>query len=279
WIAHDPHARAYDVLLDERSIVIAKQLGINAAHEQSLCLKCHVLPEYRSARVAPRFRKEDGVGCESCHGPAERWVNEHYRENWRAKTLAEKDALGMRDTKNLAGRARTCVRCHVGAPGMDVNHDLIAAGHPPLRFEFAAFHANLPRHWDEKKDTTPLKKDPKVDARGWADFDGRAWAVGQVTAAEAALELLAERAQNDKRPWPEFAEADCYACHHNLAPSSRRQERGVRDRTAGRLRWADWYYAMPPILADRVHDGANAVAALQTLRRALDRNRPVRDTV
>src|SRR5262245_54719792 len=213
WIAHDPHARAYDSLLEEPSLAIAKRLGIPAAHQETLCLKCHALPEYQPGAMTPRFRVEDGVGCESCHGPAQRWVNEHYRQSWRAKPTAEKTALGMRDTKSLAARAQACVRCHVGSPGMDVNHDLIAAGHPPLRFEFAAFHANQPRHWDHAKD------------RSMPDFEARAWSVGQVVSAEAACHLLAERAGNAHRHWPEFGESDCAACHHKLSATSRRQER------------------------------------------------------
>jgi hypothetical protein len=263
WIAHDPHARAYDILLEEPSRNIAKHLGIPAAHQEVLCLKCHAVPEYQPGAMTPRFRVEDGVGCESCHGPAERWLNEHYRSGWRDKKTPEKERLGMRDTKSLAGRAQTCARCHVGAPGMDVNHDLIAAGHPPLRFEFAAFHANLPRHWDDA-----------TDRQSVPDFDAHAWAVGQIVSAEAAFELLAERAGNAQRPWPEFAETDCNACHHKLTATSWRQGR----RPPGRLPWSEWYHAMLPPLT-RHQDGAGVVDALQSLRVAMAPNYPVRERV
>ena len=138
-------------------------------------------PSYQAATHSSGFRKEAGVACESCHGPAQRWLNEHYREGWRTRTPSEKHAVGMADTRSLRGRAESCVPCHVGAADMDVNHDLIAAGHPPLHFEFAAYHANLPRHWDDAKDT---------DSRlgGKRDFEARAWAIGQVVSARAALE-------------------------------------------------------------------------------------------
>src|SRR5205807_1861790 len=85
--------------------------------------------------------------------------------------------------------AETCVGCHVGSPAVpafpgarDVNHDLIAAGHPRLNFEFAAFLFNLPRHWNEEKKT------PSPGA------EGGTWVVGQAITAKAALELLAHRA-------------------------------------------------------------------------------------
>jgi hypothetical protein len=34
-----------------------------------------------------------------------------------------------------------------GKPWRDVNHDLIAAGHPRLSFELSAFMATMPPHW------------------------------------------------------------------------------------------------------------------------------------
>lgn len=268
WVAHDPHARAYEVLWDERSSRIAEQLGLRAAHEEALCLNCHVHPDFKDAARGPRFRKEDGVGCESCHGPAGRWLDAHYQDGWRLKTLSEKSALGMADTKSVAGRAGVCVGCHVGGPGADVSHDLIAAGHPPLRFEFAAFHGNLPRHWDEDKDLRPSGKDPAIDPRGWPDFEARAWAIGQVVSAQAALELLAARAARPAQ-WPEFASFDCFACHHRLESPSWRQARGGSRRAPGSLAWNDWYYA----LLDPLLDGADReiTASLAEIKRMQER--------
>src|SRR5207249_2939948 len=127
-----------------------------------------------------------------------------------------------------------------GLPSRDVNHDLIAAGHPRLNFEFGAFLANLPPHWKEK-----THKPEEC-------HNARTWAVGQVVAAQAALELLADRADPKKeKPWPEFAEYGCYACHHDLGEPSWRQQRGYGGRTPGALPWSNWYFAMPRLLAGR----------------------------
>ena len=63
------------------------------------------------------------------------------------------DRFGFMDTKNLVSRIEQCAGCHIGQdargglPLRDVNHDLIAAGHPRLNFEFAAYHENQPKHW------------------------------------------------------------------------------------------------------------------------------------
>lgn len=144
---------------------------------------------------------------------------------------------GMTDTASLLGRAQTCVKCHVGAAGMDVDHDLLAAGHPRLYFEFSAFHAAMPRHWPDAKD-----RDPSKDPRGRIDFEARAWLIGQLVTTRAGLELLAARAEDKSKPWPEYAEHDCAACHHNLSAALARKPKGKRLELA----WAD-YAAVSPL--------------------------------
>src|SRR4051812_38167105 len=47
WLAHDPHARAYAVLREERSRAIEKKLnpGVEPRPERNpVCLNCHVQP-------------------------------------------------------------------------------------------------------------------------------------------------------------------------------------------------------------------------------------------
>src|SRR5438132_918587 len=46
WAAHDKHARAYDVLLQPRSVNIMSRLGRANAHEDTQCLSCHAHPRY-----------------------------------------------------------------------------------------------------------------------------------------------------------------------------------------------------------------------------------------
>jgi hypothetical protein len=113
----------------------------------------------------------------------------------------------MHDLHGVTNRVKACMPCHVG----DINHDLIAAGHPRMYFEFAAFHAQMPHHWSDEKD-----RDPTKSAYGRTDFEASGWLVGQLMTAHASLELLAERAANTLDHWPEYAENDCAACHHDL---------------------------------------------------------------
>jgi hypothetical protein len=239
----DKHDRAYGVLLEERSKKIEQRyhgLGDwqSAQPERDLlCLKCHVHPEME--RVSSRivngvrpFRLEDGVSCEACHGPAERWLDAHHRPEWQGLSALEKQThYGMWDTRSVSGRVQGCVACHVGAPGMEVNHDLIAAGHPRLAFEFSSYHSLMTRHWDDARDRDPARG-------GDADFEVHAWMTGQIVVLKAALELLHHRAE--RKAWPEFAEFDCYACHHDLQNAGAKQDRTFPGRIAGRLPWSRW---------------------------------------
>jgi len=203
WATRDPHARAYESLFNEKSIAIQQALGSKIpSHEDGRCLKCHVSPQVDAPM--PAHFKTDGVSCETCHGPARQWLDVHHLDSWKRRSAAEKQQFGMRDMNSVESRVKACTPCHVGSSHIDINHDLIAAGHPRLFFEFTAFHEHMPRHWSEEKN------------RIATDFEARAWIAGQLLTAHASLELLANRAGDAKKGWPEYAENDCASCHHDL---------------------------------------------------------------
>jgi hypothetical protein len=255
WAANDKHAMAYFVLLEDRSKEIA---GHEKPQEDSRCLACHTNPLAASNDVLAELKEErqSGVGCESCHGAAQKWLDPHTRTKV-IQELGNKPiddplqlethrqrlyALGMKAMGDPWQRAQVCAGCHVGPapnrrhgePLADVNHDLIARRHPRLNFEFWDYWARMPAHWDEKA------KRPKQDP-------AKTWLVGQVVSARAALNLLqarAEEACQGHAPWPEFAEYHCYACHHDLQQPSWRQQRGYSGRAAGALPWGTWYWPL-----------------------------------
>ncbi len=264
WEKSDKHARTYlKTLHDERSKQIVKNLkGLKTLQEakpesEKLCLHCHSME--RARKRGKRFSPDEGVGCEICHGPAQNWLADHQRDPWKKLNAQQKEQRGFRPLKDLEVRASVCVDCHVGSPAASVDHDLIAAGHPRLMFEFGAYHANLPKHWEMADD----KKDRK-------DFEIRLWLTGQAASAEAAVELLERRAKDIRLPWPEFAEYDCFACHHALREPSWRRERGFGGRTPGSLSWGTWYFTMPRMLAGQQRLGtANLPPELDKLAKAM----------
>jgi hypothetical protein len=253
WMTDDPHSRAYDVLHDSRSQRMARLLGLGAAHRAKECLSCHSMQNV--SRVAlPHEVLADGVGCSSCHGDSTRWRPIHFLPEWKRLSIAEREALGYRDLGSVAARVNNCIPCHVGDASQQVNHDLIAAGHPRLSFEFAAYQRLWPRHW------TPAGK---VESQ--SDFAARSWALGQAATLEAVAQLLAvrvERAAADvaaARPhrWPEFAEFDCYACHKSLGPDSHAAHAGrFRNPFPGQPSWQPWF-----VSAGRLFDAAAATSA------------------
>jgi hypothetical protein len=247
WAGYDKHARAFQVLYNERSQRIARNLyGDGAkATEQSLCLKCHASHDgVTDNGVSDRFQLADGVGCESCHGAAEKWLPRHYEVGFKEKSLEEKAAFGLRPTKDIVHRAKLCTTCHVGSADKDVNHDLIAAGHPRLAFELGAYHGIYNKHWDINADHDRYK-----------DFEARLWSIGQLMSAKAALELLSARAEGatksgkEARPWPEFSEYDCFACHKGLQVDSPRQSTGYAGRRPGAFPYGTWYLTLTDALA------------------------------
>ena len=86
----------------------------------------------------------------------------------------------------------------------------------------------------------------------------------------SALRLLEQRAQRSKS-WPEFAEYNCSACHHDLTNAKWRQEDAyLGKRRPGGLRWQDWYPETVRTLARQASGGRlrvmdRAVSDLQQL--------------
>lgn len=249
WMRKDPHSTAYAVLSNDRSsrmmaLLYPTEDGPTPhATNEARCLNCHVTTETSGdLQLLPTSHAvADGVGCESCHGPAKQWLGLHSTIEWRGLSTEAKSSLGFVDTTaDLAGRAQLCAKCHVGSPGRDVNHDLIAAGHPRLNFEFSAFHANLPKHWDphspRSTEINDIEKDPA--------FEARAWLTGQLVTAQTSLRLLQHRT-GGRQPWPEFAEYSCFSCHHDLKENSWYQS---RRRSTGRFSWGTWNYGTFPAL-------------------------------
>jgi hypothetical protein len=129
-----------------------------------------------------------------------------------------------------------------------VNHDLIAAGHPRLSFDFADAQHRLSAHWCEK-DRTRDECSPSGP-----EIEMKEWLIGRVASAEAACRLLADRADrraHKQAAWPEFAESDCFVCHHELQPQGwRKGAAKVDGRAPGTPGWQTiWPVTRPEHLA------------------------------
>ena len=70
------HSRAWRVLTQPRAQAIARKMGIGPAESAKECLGCHADPAPANLRGA-KFRLDDGVGCEACHGGSSGWLASH----------------------------------------------------------------------------------------------------------------------------------------------------------------------------------------------------------
>jgi hypothetical protein len=235
WAAQDKHSRAFMVLSNPVSQRMAKILKINAPSTEHKCLACHALDVPQEMR-AQSFKSEDGVSCENCHGPANGWLGPHTTKGW---THEQSIKLGMYETRDVAKRTEICVSCHVGTAEKQVDHEMIAAGHPDLTFELETFSSAMPRHW-----RTDTQKQP------WSGV--QEWGVGQAVQLREALNRLTRHVSGDK--WPEFSDMECFACHHSLTrpQDSWRQARGYEGRP-GNTEWNAARYVVFRHLASAVN--------------------------
>jgi hypothetical protein len=255
WRNADPHARSSTTIESDAFARILLRLGIitkigaakgpgqrfedlapnkdnaedrtTAVAQVNECLKCHnpmgAPTSWTRDASRPEHLEEsmsDGlaIGCETCHGPAKTWIGNHFRRDF------DREQDCFHDLKNPLIRARTCAQCHIGDGERDMNHDMIAAGHPPLRFDLAAYERALPKHWNDARQRAGTK-----------DYELKLWLAGQLANFDSGLQLFESRLERaetapdnrTKAPFPEFAESNCSACHHGLKAATQERESGL----------------------------------------------------
>jgi hypothetical protein len=205
WQEYDPHStKAYQALRSPAGQAIARKLGLGDATTAKVCLDCHTdnVPEDKRGE---RFHLTDGVGCEACHGGAEKWLTSHAA---KGATHAENLSLGMYPTPDPVARAELCLSCHMGTRERMITHRIMGAGHPRLSFELDTF-TWLPEVTHYEID------DDYVSRKG--PFNGlRDWGVGQGVAAANLLELLLDPRHGADGIFPELVLFDCHACHRPM---------------------------------------------------------------
>jgi hypothetical protein len=143
WRKLDVHGNTQGRFNDPKSIAFAKELGLGAPEKAAQCTVCHQpmagVPKYKMHETLKTPNR--GVSCESCHGPAEKWLRSHVRPDF---THAQRLALGMRPLDTTYQRANSCAGCHGVVP-----ENIRKAGHPAPHLELARQLATLPPHWKD----------------------------------------------------------------------------------------------------------------------------------
>jgi len=100
---------------------IAKKMGLKRIKHESDCINCH----FTQREVRGKLRAVSGITCESCHGPAKKWLKDHSdyggkdvkkeqeTSAHRKQRLAKVDKAGMIRPSDLYGVANNCYQCHL----------------------------------------------------------------------------------------------------------------------------------------------------------------------
>ncbi len=102
------HASAFTTLTSDKAIEIGKAKGIDKPSESAECLPCHTIGKACDpAMLDAKFNMQDGVQCETCHGPGSDYKNAQVMKD-HAKSVEN----GMHEYKDAAAIEAQCRSCH-----------------------------------------------------------------------------------------------------------------------------------------------------------------------
>ncbi|MBI5395127.1 MAG: cytochrome c family protein [Verrucomicrobia bacterium] len=98
-----PHSKTFERLGTPEAKAAAAKLGIADPQKSAKCLKCHSTAYNWTEQVATeKIQPEDGVTCESCHGPGKKYMPKSVMED-RKKCIEN----GM-----VYPASKSCELCH-----------------------------------------------------------------------------------------------------------------------------------------------------------------------
>lgn len=81
------HSKAFEALSTPEAKEVAKKLGIDDPQKSGKCLMCHSTAyNFTEACTTEKIKPEEGVTCESCHGPGKKYMMKSTMED-RAKAI------------------------------------------------------------------------------------------------------------------------------------------------------------------------------------------------
>lgn len=101
WLK-DPHAQALKTLSNQASLDYAKKNGIADPAKEPKCLKCHSTYDQAAANLRAGITAQEGVSCESCHGPG---------SNYKSPTCMKNKKLAL-ENGLIEPDKTVCLGCH-----------------------------------------------------------------------------------------------------------------------------------------------------------------------
>ncbi len=97
-----PHARAMETLSGEEAKKIATEMGIENPATDPACIKCHSTVGHIEESLVATLKMEEGVSCESCHGPGSRY---------KSNAIMKKPEMAMKNGL-IEPTEEMCISCH-----------------------------------------------------------------------------------------------------------------------------------------------------------------------
>lgn len=98
------HSKAFTVLSSEASLTYAKANGIADPTTEAKCLKCHsTAASVDASLLEASITKEEGVSCESCHGPG---------SAYKSMAIMKVQATAITNGLIIPDKT-TCEKCHI----------------------------------------------------------------------------------------------------------------------------------------------------------------------
>ena len=97
------HSKAYESLATQEAKDVAAEMGIDDAQKSGKCMKCHSTAyNFTETIQTEKVAVEDGVSCESCHGPG---------KDYKSKSVM-KDRDQCIEGGMIYPATKSCVLCH-----------------------------------------------------------------------------------------------------------------------------------------------------------------------
>ena len=119
------HFTSYNAFHRKKEVKgITKKLGIRRVKSESLCLTCHYTVTVKQGKKKKKLKPVAGISCESCHGPAKKWMPIHNNYGGKKVTKAQETPAhkksrmakslkaGMIHPKDIYSVASNCFSCH-----------------------------------------------------------------------------------------------------------------------------------------------------------------------
>jgi len=226
WKTDDPHRSATKTLLSPKAQDIARKLGIPSAVASDTCLDCHAfnvpgaqytmpLSEDSTSyfELTPHKKLENGIACEACHGPAEKWLGVHAAGLYFYEANVE---AGMYPTADPLARTQLCMSCHIGSEDKLVTHSMLAAGHPRMKFEVNFYMWFSAHEMTGRKYYSHFEVDSDYRQRKPLPYGMKVWSIGQAQQAQRTLDLVLSPKVNAGQ-FPELSLYNCDSCHREIS--------------------------------------------------------------